>query len=38
LAGEYVSLAQTGWKLTREEVRRDVERLLGGAYEEFMQK
>lgn len=34
----YVKVHQAGWKLTREEIRRDVERLFGGAYEEFLQK
>ena len=38
LAQEYALLARTGWKVTRGEVRRDVVRLLGGAYEEFMSK
>ena len=38
LAGEYALVARTGWRLTRAEVRRDVVRLLGGAYEEFMAK
>ena len=28
----------TGWVLTKEDVERDVERLLGGAYIEFMEK
>uniref|UniRef100_A0A914DBP0 Uncharacterized protein n=1 Tax=Acrobeloides nanus TaxID=290746 RepID=A0A914DBP0_9BILA len=34
----YVKLFHAGWSLTREEIQRDVERLFGGAYEEFMQK
>ena len=38
LAEEYALVARTGWKVTRGEVRRDVVRLLGGAYEEFMRK
>jgi len=28
----------TGWRMTRGEIQRDVKRLLGGAYEEFMAK
>lgn len=27
-----------GWRVSRGDVRRDVGRLLGGAYEEFMRK
>ena len=38
LAGEYLKLGLTGWVLTRSEIKRDIERLLGGAYEEFMSK
>ncbi|KAM3577219.1 hypothetical protein VYU27_000901 [Nannochloropsis oceanica] len=38
LAEEYALVAKTGWKVTKGEVRRDVVRLLGGAYEEFMRK
>uniref|UniRef100_A0A914DQ73 Glucuronate isomerase n=1 Tax=Acrobeloides nanus TaxID=290746 RepID=A0A914DQ73_9BILA len=34
----YVKLFHAGWSLTREEIQRDVERLFGGAYEEFMEK
>jgi len=34
----YVKLFHAGWSLTRKEIQRDVERLFGGAYEEFMQK
>mmetsp|Transcript_23709 Transcript_23709/g.50740 ORF Transcript_23709/g.50740 Transcript_23709/m.50740 type:complete len:1105 (-) Transcript_23709:47-3361(-) len=36
LAEEYQKSISSGWKLTREEIRRDVRRLLGGAYEDFM--
>lgn len=38
LSGEYLKVAQSGWAVKRSEVQRDIERLLGGAYEEFMAK
>ena len=38
LAGEYRKAMISGWKLNREEVRRDIKRMFGGAYEEFMEK
>jgi len=38
LAEQYTKLAQTGWVLTRDEIKRDVARLFGGSYEEFMRK
>jgi hypothetical protein len=38
LAEEYVKVSRTGWVLTRAEIRRDVQRLFGGAYEAFMAK
>jgi hypothetical protein len=38
LVPHYERLAQTGWCLTDGEIRRDIGRLLGGAYEEFMHK
>ncbi|CAM9216000.1 unnamed protein product, partial [Discosporangium mesarthrocarpum] len=38
LGGEYLKLAQTGWPVTQQDIRRDIERLFGGAYEEFMAK
>lgn len=31
-------LIESGWEPTREEIRRDVKRLFGGSYEEFMSK
>ncbi|KAL7535888.1 hypothetical protein ACHAXR_006792, partial [Thalassiosira sp. AJA248-18] len=37
LAGEYQKAIRSGWKLTRGDIRRDVSRLFGGAYEEFME-
>eukprot|EP00964_Phaeocystis_antarctica_P036857 scaffold21035_cov64-Phaeocystis_antarctica.AAC.3 len=38
LADKYEELMATGWRISRGEVRRDVQRLLGGAYEEFLAK
>jgi hypothetical protein len=38
LAKQYESMATTGWCVTHAEVKRDVWRLFGGAYEEFMVK
>ena len=38
LAQKYEELMATGWRVSRGEVRRDVQRMLGGAYEEFMAK
>ena len=38
LAEEYAKLCESGWTLTRAEIRRDVNRLFGGSYEEFMAK
>ena len=35
---QFEQLMSTGWVLTKEDVERDVERLLGGAYIEFMEK
>ena len=31
-------LAETGWPVTRAEVQRTAQRLLGGSYEEFLAK
>ena len=31
-------ILSTGWVPTRKEIRRDIERLFGGSYEEFMAK
>jgi len=36
--GEYTKLIATGWQLTGDEVTRDVRRLMGEAYHEFMTK
>ena len=38
LCTEYAKLDRSGWTLTRGEVRRDIGRLFGGSYEEFMTK
>lgn len=34
----YEKLMHSGWQLSREEIRRDIYRLFGGSYEEFMLK
>ena len=38
LSEEYAKLCESGWTLTRAEIRRDVHRLFGGSYQEFMSK
>lgn len=38
LVEQYENLAKTGWKLTSSQIKKDVWRYLGGAYEEFMKK
>jgi hypothetical protein len=39
LSQQYAKLLSSGWtSLTRSVIRRDVKRLLGGSYEEFMTK
>lgn len=38
LTQRYGQLMESGWRVSRGDVRRDVSRLLGGAYEEFLQK
>jgi hypothetical protein len=35
LVEKYAALARTGWQPTENEIRRDVQGLLGGAFEEF---
>jgi hypothetical protein len=35
---EYIKLSESGWTFTREELRRDVQKLFGKSYEEFMAK
>lgn len=38
LTTKYAELMATGWQVSRGDIRRDVQRLLGGAYEEFLAK
>eukprot|EP00443_Scrippsiella_acuminata_P000994 CAMPEP_0115296934 /NCGR_PEP_ID=MMETSP0270-20121206/67491_1 /TAXON_ID=71861 /ORGANISM="Scrippsiella trochoidea, Strain CCMP3099" /LENGTH=951 /DNA_ID=CAMNT_0002714581 /DNA_START=86 /DNA_END=2941 /DNA_ORIENTATION=- len=38
LTSKYVELMSTGWCVSRGDVRRDVLRLLGGAFEDFLAK
>lgn len=38
LSKEYAKSARSGWRFTRAEIRRDVWRLFGGSYEEFVVK
>jgi len=38
LAEKYAALAATGWEVTDEEIRRDAEDLLGGAFEKFCKR
>jgi len=38
LAEEYAKLNASGWTPTRGEIRRDILRLFGGSYEEFLAK
>lgn len=38
LAEQYVKIMESGWQVTRAEVRRDVQRLFGGSYLDFMKK
>jgi hypothetical protein len=35
LTDKYSDLAETGWKISREEIERDVRDLFGGAFERF---
>merc|ERR1711998_102167 len=36
LIAKYEALMATGWRVSRGDIRRDVQRLLGSAFEEFM--
>lgn len=36
LTQEYHKLVASGWAVTRKDIRRDVTRLFGGSYEDFM--
>jgi hypothetical protein len=38
LVEEYQKAISSGWELNRKEIRRDISRIFGGAYEEFMKK
>lgn len=38
LVKEYKKTLNSGWEVTRGEIRRDIRRMLGGSYEEFMKK
>lgn len=38
LSNEMIKLVESGWSPTRKELRRDVGRIFGGSYEEFMAK
>ncbi len=38
LCEKYRDLMDTGWVLTEEEIRRDVNKLFGGTFEEFLNK
>ena len=38
LSKEMMKMIESGWSPTRGELRRDVKRLFGGSYEEFMNK
>lgn len=35
LTDKYSDLADTGWRISRDEMQRDVTALFGGAFEEF---
>jgi hypothetical protein len=35
LIDEYTRLAQTGWQITRAELKRDLEQLFGGSFSRF---
>lgn len=38
LSKEYSKLIESGWRMTRGELRRDIRELFGGSYEQFMHK
>lgn len=38
LSEEYSKLFVSGWTPTRGEIRRDIGRLFGGSYEEFLSR
>jgi hypothetical protein len=38
LAEKYSDLAATGWKISKNEIERDVKDLFGGAFETFCRR
>ena len=38
LTSKYSDVAERGWRVSRGDIRRDVQRLLGGAFEDFLAK
>lgn len=38
LSKEYIKVIESGWSMTRADLRRDVKNLFGGSYENFMAK
>jgi hypothetical protein len=38
LTEEYIKLINSGWSVTRGEIRRDIRRLFGESYLEFLSK
>lgn len=38
LVKEYLKLVESGWSITRGELRRDINNIFGSSYEEFMTK
>jgi len=38
LVKEYIKLSESGWNSSRHDIRRDIQRMFGKSYEEFMSK
>ena len=38
LEDQFIKLYRTGWQLSEDEIVRDITRLLGGSFEEFLEK
>ena len=38
LVEQFQKLCRAGWVVTKEEVERDIWRLMGGSYEDFLAK
>jgi hypothetical protein len=36
LTDKYADVARTGWQISETEVRRDVQKLFGGSFQEFL--